>query len=109
MINEAHFSYCKSYARLDGQDYLGDSFNERRHARGEKIIGRAKLTLGALSLVFDRRNELTVVYPGMSVSLPANTVQCCLKLGRGTDQSTFLDKHSDTQQIGSPPSDEWCM
>ena len=45
----------------------------RDGGHGERrFLPDTNLTLGALFVVLDLRNELTVVCPGMSVSSPAN-------------------------------------
>ena len=41
--------------------------------------------------VTDFRNELTVECPGNNLSSPRRVVQCCLKYGSGTLNSTFID------------------
>ena len=59
-----------------------------------------------LSDVADLEKELTVEWPGNSLSSPSKVVQYCLESGIGTLKSTFLDLAIILTMNWHPISDE---
>ena len=72
-----------------------------------RFLVETKFADGAL-LEEGLRKELNVEWPEMRMSLPTRVVQDCLKLGRGMNLSTFVDRGWRRMSKRNPVSAE-CM